>query len=92
MRTFAFAAVLATASALDATKFVKWAMEHGKTYETEDEFHMRLVNFMRTEASVNVLNEQDTGATFAHNAFSDYTDEEYKQMHGRLETPENEEI
>jgi len=38
MRTFAFAAFLATTTALDATKFVKWAMEHGKFYETEDEF------------------------------------------------------
>ena len=83
MRTFAFAAVLATATALDATNFVKWAMEHGKMYENEEEFHMRLVNFMRTEASVQVLNDQDNGATFAHNAFSDYSDEEYKQMLGR---------
>merc|ERR1719223_1799927 len=91
MKSFTFAALLAAASALDATKFMQWALEHGRSYESDEEFFHRFTNWMRTDAAVQVLNEQNTTATFAHNHMSDFSDAEYKQMLGRVNDDTNEE-
>jgi len=79
MKSFAFAAIVASASALDATKFMQWILEHGKTYETEQEFQDRHLNWIQTDAAVEVLNDLNNGTTFAHNHFSDLSMEEYRR-------------
>jgi len=88
MKSFAIA-LLATATALDANKFMHWALEHGKSYESEEIFYERLANFLVSEAAVNELNRVHTTATFGHNHMSDWTEAEYKQLLGKI--PSNEE-
>lgn len=60
-------------------------MEHGRNYQSIEEVEMRFLNFMRSEAKVEVLNSLGHDATYAVNLFSDYTKEEYNQMLGLIE-------
>ena len=90
MKSFAFA-LLAVASAVDTTKFMQWALEHGRSYASDEEFFQRFQNFIRADASIQVLNELHETATFAHNHMSDWTEEEYKSILGRVADDSNEE-
>jgi hypothetical protein len=88
---FTLVALAATATALDANiKFMNWAIEHGKSYASDEEFTYRLTNWLQTEAAVEVLNELNSTATFAHNHMSDWSREEYQAILGRWETDSNE--
>lgn len=91
MKTFTFVALAATANALDANvKFMNWAIEHGKSYDSDEEFNYRLTNWLRTDAAVEVLNELEPLTTFGHNHMSDWSKEEYQSILGRVEYDEDE--
>ena len=90
MKSFAFAAIIAAASAYDSTKFMQWVAKHNRNYVSEQEFHQRHMNFIQADAVIQVLNEQNNGTTFAHNHFSDMSDEEYRQMLGKKPIDRNE--
>uniref|UniRef100_A0A7S3W976 Uncharacterized protein n=1 Tax=Strombidinopsis acuminata TaxID=141414 RepID=A0A7S3W976_9SPIT len=90
MKTFfATLACAAAASSDDTMRFWKWAIEHGRNYQSEEELEHRFINFMRTEAEVDVLNSLGHDATYAVNTLSDYTKEEYRQMLGYVAEEED---
>jgi cathepsin L len=71
-------------------RFWKWAIEHGRNYQSADELEHRFMNFMRTEAEVEVLNSLGHDATYAVNSLSDYTKEEYRQLLGYIPEEQDE--
>lgn len=78
----AVAAILALAATAMAAQdyykmFVDWTMEHGKTYANAGEHAKRFENFKSNVALINLLNRQNSGATFALNKFADMSQEEF---------------
>ena len=95
MKTFAFAAIAGLAAAeyqmsTEMTAFMNYISQHAKSYENMEEFYDRFELFQQTEASIAELNAANSRATFGHNAFSDWTHQEYMSMMGLKyeETPE----
>lgn len=86
MKTFAAAAVAMTVgvSALEGQmeeKFVMWATNHGKNYKTLEEFSMRFKNWLKIHWEIERINARpDETVVLAHNKFSDWTDEEYRNL------------
>jgi len=84
MRTFA-ATLLSAATARLMTEtdfeFINFVAHHNKNYETVEEFNMRAAIFAEVHAEIAELNKNET-SQHAHNKFSDYTREEYRQMLG----------
>jgi len=93
MKTFALAAIAGLASAemsAEMTSYMNYISQHAKSYENMQEFYDRFELFQQTEASIAELNGANSRATFGHNAFSDWTHQEYMSMMGlrNEETPE----
>jgi hypothetical protein len=89
MKTFfATLACAAAASSFmaedDTLRFWKWAIDHGRNYQSEEELEHRFLNYLKNEAEVNVLNSLGHDATYAVNGLSDLTKEEYKQLLGYI--------
>ena len=78
------AALLATAVSADSIvqKFMRYAMEHRKSYLTKEEFEARLSIFTNTEAAIAQINAGQSSYTVGHNFFSDLSDSERAQFHG----------
>ena len=65
--------------------FVKYLSNHGKSYETVEEWNTRLEHFI---ASHNFIEEQNASGslyTSGHNQFSDWSQDEYESMLGLKE-------
>jgi len=93
MKTFALAAIAGLASAemsAEMTSYMNYISQHAKSYANMQEFYDRFELFQQTEASIAELNGANSRATFGHNAFSDWTHQEYMSMMGlrNEETPE----
>ena len=59
-------------------KFMKWAVDHGRSYATVDEYGARMLNWLKTHREIERVNETPgETVTLAHNKFSDWSDEEY---------------
>jgi hypothetical protein len=84
MRTFA-ASLLSAATARLMTEtdfeFLNFVAHHNKNYATVEEFNMRAAVFAETHAEIAKLNQSEQ-SSHAHNKFSDYTREEYRQLLG----------
>merc|ERR1711907_91721 len=67
--------------------YMRYVSEFGKSYGTKAEFKFRLEQFQKTLKKI-AEHESDAahGSTVAHNEFSDWTEAEYKRLHGY--TPE----
>ena len=87
MKTFAIAALAAVSQAtiMDDIdyKFMKWISEHGKFYETVEQFVMRRDIFKRTNDFIEKQNAKvDSLFKSGHNFLSDWTQQEYISMMG----------
>ena len=93
MRTIAALAVacVATVTATEVTtfevnsqyeqEFMMWAMRFGKSYQSVEEFTLRIGNYIKTHLEIEEFNARPTKTvTLAHNKFSDWSDAEYKSM------------
>jgi C1A family cysteine protease len=80
------AALLATAVSADSIvqKFMRYAMEHRKSYLTKSEFEARMNIFANTEAYIAQINSTQSSYTVGHNFFSDLSDSERAQYHGAV--------
>jgi len=72
------------ASEENTVRFVNWISEHGRSYNTVEEFNMRQKNWNRKDKFIKEFYEQNEGLTFdvGHNQFSDWTEAEFKRMLG----------
>ncbi|EGG25189.1 hypothetical protein DFA_03437 [Cavenderia fasciculata] len=62
------------------TRFKTWMVEHNKMYHEEEEFYLRLSNFIRNIHSIEKMNRQyGRTATFGLNKFSDLSLDEFKK-------------
>mmetsp|Transcript_73222 Transcript_73222/g.101570 ORF Transcript_73222/g.101570 Transcript_73222/m.101570 type:complete len:168 (-) Transcript_73222:356-859(-) len=82
MRSFAVAALVGLVSANEA-EFMQYIARWGKSYATREEFQFRLMNYLKTDAAIEVLNEMNLTSVHGHNMFSDMTKDEYRQRLGR---------
>lgn len=84
MKTFAIAALLGLVSANEA-EFMEYINEYGKSYATREEYQFRLIEYLKTDAAIKALNEQNLTSVHGHNQFSDMTKEEYRKRLGLIE-------
>jgi C1A family cysteine protease len=63
--------------------YMRYVSEFGKSYGTKAEFKFRLEQFQNTLKKI-AEHESNTahGSTVSHNEFSDWTEAEYKRLHG----------
>lgn len=85
MKSFAFAAIAATACALNSTElaYMNYLAEFGKNMNSVEEFNMRQGLFSLTAEFIDEVNANPEHTwTAGHNQFSDWTHEEYKNLLG----------
>ena len=86
MRTFIAAAAVAAVSAKVMTEadyeFIKFVVEHNKSYGTVEEFNARAKIFAERHQEIKEHNASNATWTLGHNKFSAHTPEEWKKMNG----------
>jgi cathepsin L len=86
MKTFALAAVAATAAATELTAanmaFVRYIAEFNKFYNTTEEFKFRQQIFEEAHEQIEAHNAEGNTWTLGHNQFSDWHADEYKVLLG----------
>ena len=86
MKTFAAAALCSFASAalLEGLEmdFIKYVAQFNKRYGTIEELKFRQGLWSAAAAEIAELNAGDHGAVFGHNEFSDYSEDEMKDLLG----------
>lgn len=71
-------------------RFWKWAIEHSRNYQSEEELAFRFRHWIVADAEINALNSvEDLGSTLAHNHLSDWTKEEYEKIRGDIPSEED---
>lgn len=63
-------------------QFVSYMTQFNKNYQTEDEYTLRRNIFNKNLETINEHNDQGLSWTMSVNAFTDWTDDEYKTMLG----------
>lgn len=72
-------ALVGAVAALDQTtyKFLKYLSQWNKSYNSLDEFNMRLKNFAKTDEFIeNWMADKSNTSSVAHNMFSDMSEDE----------------
>ena len=89
MKSFAFAAVIGVATAIDANQlgYLNHLAKFTRQVETEAEFNMRAQIFAEVDAFINENNASDATHVAGHNKFSDWTYAEYKNLMGYRRAP-----
>jgi hypothetical protein len=91
MRSFIAVALAGAVSAVPLSsndfQFMRFVVEHSKSYKTTEEYNMRQANWEKSHAEIIRLNQQNDTATYGHNFTSDYTREEYLGMLGLRNMP-----
>ena len=86
MKSFALAALcsIASASLLEGLEmdFIHYVAQFNKRYGTIEELKFRQELWSAAAAEIAELNAGDHGATFGHNEFSDYSEDEMKDLLG----------
>ncbi len=84
MKSFAFAAVIGAASAIDATTFgyLNYLAKFNKSYENQEEFAARVERYVAVDAFIQEHNQTNASYTVGHNQFSDWSAAEYKNILG----------
>ena len=84
MKSFAVLAFAGVASATQlSSKFMEFITRHSKSYGTVEEFEYRKALFAITEDAIQAINSNEAHTWVAgHNKFSDWSHEEFSQMHG----------
>jgi len=62
--------------------FINFISEHGKNYGTRAEYNFRLAQFLKKDAELKQINEENSTFAVGHNRFSDWTQDEYKGLLG----------
>ena len=85
MKSFAFAAVIASASAISEIelKYANYLAQYGKISNDVDEFNMRMENFSIVDEFIEEHNSGNSTHVAGHNQFSDWTRQEYRNMLGK---------
>jgi hypothetical protein len=65
-------------------KFMKYIMEHGKSYLTESEFMARLDLFRQSDDTIYETNARQSQYRLGHNFMSDLSEYEKYQYQGRI--------
>lgn len=85
MKTFAAAALVATATANQiASKFMSHIITFGRRYTDVEEYEMRREIFSEIEDYINLHNSSNASFTLGHNQFSDMTEGEKANTRGLL--------
>ena len=75
--------VSATIMNMEDYKFIKYIVKFNKEYNTIEEFNMRKLNFLLTDAEIARLNARvNATSVHGHNHFSDLSDTEFKSRIG----------
>ena len=84
MKSFAFAAVIGAASAIDSNAFgyLNHIAKFTREIVTEEEFNMRMNRFNEVDAFIQEHNNSNASYTAGHNQFSDWSYAEYKAILG----------
>jgi len=84
MKSFAFAAIAASAVALNVEEleFMHYLAEWGKAYNDLDTFHARLENFLKADNLIKEHNATESNYKLGHNQFSDWHKDEYEKLLG----------
>ena len=85
MKQFVIAALAAAVTAYDKAvqfKFMEYLVNHGKSYDTVEEYNLRLAMFAKAEKLINAHNAKESSYKLGHNILSDLTPVEYKQRLG----------
>lgn len=82
MKTFAVAALVASASALSEIEsaFLGYITQFGKSYSTMAEYEHRLHQFAQKHSYIQEHNATETDYKLGHNKMSDWTQEEYEAL------------
>ena len=95
MKTIIAAAALSVAQAKFHDRifyFTKWMAQHGRDYQTVEEFNFRFHEWIQKDKFIKEHNEEQQSYTVGHNQFSDWTHGEYKAILQRKETEKNPEF
>ena len=66
---------------LDALEFMQYVSKFGKSYDTLDEFNMRMELYLNIDKQIKEWNAKEgITSTMGHNFFSDFTDAERKRL------------
>ena len=81
MKSFAFAAIFGAATAIEFD-YLSYMAKFNKVVTDVEEFATRVENFRFVHNFIENHNKSGANWTAAHNQFSDYSEAEYKQMLG----------
>jgi cathepsin L len=70
----------------NSAHFNDWKARHGRNYKSTDEEERRQQNFNHRNSEIDRLNSLG-GATFGHNRFSDWSDDEFSSFQGGKPSP-----
>jgi len=63
-------------------EFHAWARQHGKKYSSDKAYQHAMTNFFDTAAAIDAMNaDPNDQAVYAHNQFSDLSNEEFRQKY-----------
>jgi C1A family cysteine protease len=62
------------------SSFLYYITKFNKSYNSMEEYGLRLAEFAKKDAFIKAHDAQETGFAVAHNQFSDWTDAEYKAI------------
>ena len=84
MKSFAFAAVAATASAMSSVEFeyMNYLAQFNKVYNDVENFNTRMAYFAKANDFIKEHNATESNYTVGHNQFSDWSQEEYEGILG----------
>lgn len=82
MKSFAFAAVIGSATALNTIEFeyMQYIAKFGKISNDVDMFNARMENFAIADKFIKEHNATESNYTVGHNQFSDWSTTEYKNL------------
>ena len=86
MKSFIVATLIAASSAFSnyAESYMQYMATMGKSYNSIEEFNMRLENYIATDKFINEYNSNpDRTVTVAHNHLSDWTQAERDIISGK---------
>ena len=84
MKSFAFAAIIGFAAALNTAEFeyMQYLAQFNKVHNEVDEFRARMENFNKANEFIKEHNATESNYTVGHNQFSDWYPTEYQQLLG----------
>ena len=92
MRTaFATSLFVAAVASIDVDElnFMHYLSQHGKMYDTLEEFVERKELWLAKDLIIRAHNSRPSNFTLGHNKFSDWREEEMSKLYGEKENPKS---